>query len=272
MNNIASGIHELRDHVARMKKALGDGSAKQVRSERVRGVVKDLVGHYFNDVRPDLKKAGLDNESLGGLDKWMQDLLSLAQRSALRSIYRTTIRSMESEINGVELAALTAGSTDQVSTGIELDARESRIVNTLEAMVPTAARSYEQACLDLRNMHRKSYRGAATELRETLREVLDHLAPDKAVASQEGFALERNQQKPTMKQKTRYVLVSRGMSKALTQTPEAAVGVVEESVASLARSVYKRSSVSTHVGTTRQEVQNIKAYIDVVLAELLELS
>ena len=47
--------------------------------------------------------------------------------------------------------------------------------------------------------------------------------------------------------------------------------VVEERVGALARSVYTRSSLSTHVGTTKQEVQQVKAYVDVVLSELLEI-
>jgi hypothetical protein len=42
-------------------------------------------------------------------------------------------------------------------------------------------------------------------------------------------------------------------------------------IGSLARSLYNRGSVSTHVVTTRQEVLTIKAYADAVLADLLQL-
>ena len=96
-----------------------------------------------------------------------------------------------------------------------------------------------------------------------LREVLDKLAPDTDVESQPGYKAETGQTKPTMKQKVRYILMSRGKNRSITEVPEHAVGVIEEHVAGLTRSVYTRSSVSTHVGTTRNEVQQIKAYIDV---------
>ena len=70
---------------------------------------------------------------------------------------------------------------------IKLDGKEQRIVATLTGLIESAGRSYEQACLDLRDNAKCSYRGAAAELRETLREVLDHLAPDKEVISQNKY-------------------------------------------------------------------------------------
>ncbi len=75
-----------------------------------------------------------------------------------------------------------------------------------------------------------------------------------------------------MKQKMRYILRSRGKNKTVSEAPEKAVEIVEEMVGALARSVYNRSSLSTHVGTTKQEVQQVKAYVDVVLGELLEIA
>jgi len=55
------------------------------------------------------------------------------------------------------------------------------------------------------------------------------------------------------------------------KAPVDAVGAVEDSGSSLARSVYTRGSVSTHVVTTRNEVLTIKAYADAVLAGLLQI-
>ena len=124
----------------------------------------------------------------------------------------------------------------------------------------------------MRDNTRYSYRGVAAELREALREVLEYLAPDKIVTSQENFKLEKDQKKPTMKQKVQYILKSRGKNKSQIEAPENAVAVVEEKVGALARSVYNRSSASTHVCTSKQEVQQIKAYVDVVLGELLEIA
>ena len=55
---------------------------------------------------------------------------------------------------------------------------EVQIIETLQSLVPTAALSYQQAIRDLADSTRVSYRGPAAELREVLREVCDHLAPD----------------------------------------------------------------------------------------------
>ncbi len=76
---------------------------------------------------------------------------------------------------------------------------------------------------------------------------------------------------PTMKQKAIFILKARGVGETARKTPVDAVGAVEDSVGSLARSVYTRGSVSTHVVTTRNEVLTIKAYADAVLADLPQI-
>ena len=57
------------------------------------------------------------------------------------------------------------------------------IIGTLTSLLPSSARSYEQAIRDLQSADRLSWRGPATDLRESLRETLDHLAPDADVAA-----------------------------------------------------------------------------------------
>jgi hypothetical protein len=202
----------------------------------------------------------------------MQDLLVHTQKASMKKIYEQTLKMMSQEINGVEVALLTSNSQRDGSTPSALDGKETRIAETLYSLVPSAGISYEQACIDLRDANRRSFREAAAELRESLREALDHLAADKDVLGQDGFKLEKNQLAPTMKQKVRYILKSRGKGKSVSEAPESAVEIVEERVGALARSIYNRSSLSTHVGTSKEEVQQIKAYIDVVLGELLEIA
>ncbi len=111
--------------------------------------------------------------------------------------------------------------------------------------------------------------GTAAELREVLRELLDHLAPDDEVLK--TVKLEKDQRGPTMKQKATFILKARGVGETARKAPVDAVGAVEDSGSSLARSVYTRGSVSTHVVTTRNEVLTIKAYADAVLAGLLQI-
>jgi hypothetical protein len=54
---------------------------------------------------------------------------------------------------------------------------ESRLFEAITALIPSAGLSYRQAILDLADSTRVSFRGPAAELREVLREILDHLAP-----------------------------------------------------------------------------------------------
>jgi hypothetical protein len=72
-------------------------------------------------------------------------------------------------------------------------------------------------------------------------------------------------------QKAIFILKARGVGETARKTPVDAVGTVEDSVGSLARSVYTRGSVSTHVVTTRNEVLTIKDYAGAVLADLLQI-
>jgi hypothetical protein len=83
--------------------------------------------------------------------------------------------------------------------------------------------------------------------------------------------LEKDQRGPTMKQKTAFILKARGVGETARKTPIDAVAAVEDSIASLARSVYTRGSISTHLLTSRNEVLTIKAYADAVLADLLQI-
>jgi len=265
-------VATLRYQVKQVKNLLSRARAKQVRATSIKNASKELVNSFFGQARSSFAAHGLDDESMAGLDKWMQELLSIAQRASLKTNYLRLLKLIEQELNGIELALLTASPASRQSNPGGLDGKEARIVSTLAGLVPSAGLSYEQACFDLRSVSRRSYRGAAAELREALREVLDHLASDKDVTAQPGFKLEADQKKPTMKQKVRFILASRGKGKSQTAPAENSTSLVEEMVGALARSVYNRSSLSTHVGTTKQEVQQVKAYVDVVLTELLEIA
>jgi hypothetical protein len=265
-------LEEIRTMLRRLKGLLARSHSKQVQAASIVDAAKRAVGQYFKAARPAFREHGLDEESLAGLDKWMQELLALTQRAARKTAYEQAAKAVNQELNGVEIALVTALPANGQDIAARLDGKEARIASTLSDLVPSAGLSYEQACKDIRDVTRQSFRGAASELRESLREVLDHLAPDETVKAQPNFCLEKDQKRPTMKQKMRFILASRGKGKTLTAVPENAVGVIEERVATLARSLYERSSVSTHIGGTKQEVQQIKAYVDVVLGELLEIA
>lgn len=154
---------------------------------------------------------------------------------------------------------------------VDADPIDDRILRALDEQLPAAAASYRQALTDLGSTARFSWRGPAADLREALRETLDFLAPDAVVVAQPGFALEEGARGPTMKQKVRYILRERKISASVAQTSESAVVAVDEALGSFVRSVYTRSSVSTHTPTDKGEVVRIKNLVRVALVELLDI-
>jgi hypothetical protein len=257
-----SDFESLRTSVARVK-------AVNVNSNGVRQAARDLVHRYFNATRPALP---VDHARLEVLDSQIQRLLLLSNgRNAKRS-YADVLRRIHRARGTIDVERVRAiGGAGPQARGRAESGLESAIASTLEEVVPSAALSYRQALVDLRDTTRLSYRGPATDLRESLRELLDHLAPDKEVRKTPNFKLEPGRTGPTMKQKVRFILASRGLGKTAIETPEASVERIDEALGVLARSVYNRGSVSTHVATARTEVLQLKVYAEAVLVELLQI-
>jgi hypothetical protein len=157
-----------------------------------------------------------------------------------------------------------------VKAKVVADAEEDeKIISKLATLVPSAAQSYKQAILDLIDDSRISFRGPALELREALREVLDHLAPDSEVTVAPGYAQEKNRTGPTMKQKVRFIMKKKG--KLPSEAPEQAVTAFEEAIATLTRAVYERSSRATHVASERQTVVQLRRYVVAVLHDIINM-
>jgi hypothetical protein len=58
----------------------------------------------------------------------------------------------------------------------------------------------------------------------------------------------------------------------LKQRPDlGAVDLIENLCGEIARAVYTQASISTHVQTAMQEVQQMKRYLDAVLFDILEI-
>jgi hypothetical protein len=255
------------------RSTLGKTKSVNVNKEALRTEVRELVQEYFRSLRPDLVKLGLNDDVLAGLDGPAQELLRLATGRNARASYLRSFRALHDARVAAEREremklghAVAAPHIGIVTAGVE-----TQILTTLRKLLPSAGLSYEQALRDLRGGPRLSYRGTAVELREALREVLDHLAPDADVMRSSGFKLEKDHTRPTMKQKAHFILKARGVVSGALSTPKDAIQRVEDASASLARSVYTRGSVSTHVATTREEVLTMKPYVDGVLAELLQV-
>ncbi len=242
---------------------------KQLHSEKSREGLRSIVQEYFSNVRPAVVDAWQEDVEVQALDKSMQELLILCHKHGAVQRYRDLLKSIKSHLINLDARLVSSGM--RLPTLHAADPIDARVISTLQALLPSAALSYQQAITDLQADERLSWRGPATDLREALRETLDHLAPDADVTSSQGFRLEPGTTGPTMKQKVRFILKSRGLSKARAGTTEDATEAVDGAIGSFVRSVYTRSSVSTHTPSDKTEVLRIRDLVRVVLCELLEI-
>jgi hypothetical protein len=262
-------LRNLRARLDALDKSLKANKNRQVHSRALRDSASQLVDQYFREVRKAASESGVPDDTLMTCDGAMQALLAATHQNSAVTTYRKQIRIIRNELTRLEVEGLHAVSAVVVTK--TPNSTDARIVETLSKLLPSAALSYAQAMRDLSHDDRLSWRGPATDLREALRETLDHLAPDSDVKAAPGFKMEPNTSGPTMRQKVRYVLGKRGVSKSATQAPEDAAAAVDEAVGSFVRSVYTRSNISTHTPTSKVEVVRVRDLVRVTLCELLEI-
>jgi len=240
-------------------------------SNALRDQIKAVVKDYFSQIRPALVNSGVETKIL---DEMAQALLKMTNARTATPTYKKTFDEMNRELVDIEAAREFLKSDLLVKGGLygasQISVQDNAIISTLEKFVLASAISYKQVLQDLQ-LKKLSYRGTAAELREVLREVLDHLAPDKEVMAVSGFKFEPNRNQPTMKQKVRFILKNRNKSATAIEAPEEAASVVDESIAKLTRATYDRGSTSAHTQSDGTEILQIKRYLDSVLCELLEI-
>lgn len=265
-------ILTLRDFIQSfdaIKKKLNKVASPQLHSETLRNEIRSLIENYFNIIRPSIFDNNQKNDSIGLVDDQMQSLLELCHKKGNIKSYTTRLTNIRKQL--ISIDSQIVSEIKQTSVPQNHNSIDIQIIETLERILPSASLSYKQAISDLLQENRFSWRGPATDLREALRETLDHLAPDKDVQSIPGYSQQKDTNGPTMKQKVRFILSKRGISKTNSEPAENASEAIESSVGSFVRSVYTRSSVSTHTPTERREIIRIRDFVRVVLCELLEI-
>ena len=266
-------IQELLDSISAFRGRVRGGSTVNVNDRLTKERAIAIASGYFNTYRAQIIAAVGMTEAILRHDNTWQELVRLAHGNNARRSYMKLLSLLTNELREFSVISLArVADTGKSSTGpSDVSPSELALLSTLEGIVPTAAASYRQGILDLRIADRLSYRGTASEFREALREILDHLAPDSEVMKQAGFKLEDGQRGPTMKQKARFVLTSRGRGKTQRTVTEKAIGVIEDLAGEVVRATYDRASLATHLEATRGEVLRIKRYVDTVLFDLLEI-
>jgi hypothetical protein len=239
-----------------------------VNAASIREQARTVSQQYFRQVRAALRELGLEEEATA-LDAGFQNLIQLASGMNATASYKRQIKNIRKLLPKISTRIELNQSV--VKALINTSAEDDRIIQTLDGLVPSAALSYKQAIIDLADKERISFRGPALELREALRETLDHLAPDKDVMSASSYVQEKSRPGPTMKQKVRFILKARGQSKSSSEVPEQTTTTIDEMVGTLTRSVYDRSSVATHLSLERKTVVQIRRYVVAILHDILEL-
>jgi hypothetical protein len=266
MADVLAAMDTINGLVAQLANA-NSGHSKYLNVSDAQPIARAIATTYFESIRSDLdavkSRAGLVEE----IDFVVQQILELASGQREKRAYAGQLN----ELRPFLLEATIDLMKSRGSPRLVLSETERAILDTLAALLPASAASYEQALRDIAQAGRVSWRETATELRETLREVIDHFAPDEKVSAAHNFQLEADQNRPTQRQKVRYILRARRTSSAAVAVAEASLNTADEAVASLARSTYQRGSVSTHVETSGREIRSLKRYVDALLAELLEI-
>ncbi len=250
---------------------LRSGRSVNVNSKSIKAGIIGVAKDYFQSVRPTLTSE-LSDTSVRSYDAQWQSLVRLAHgNNSSRSYVRllTALKKATVEINVNRIVISGSGLADECVVYTEA---EATLVATLDKLAPSASCSYQQAIQDLAAAEQRlSYRGTATDLREAFRDTLDQLAPDVAVTQQDGFALEKGQTQPTMKQKVRFILRSRGKGATQRSLAEKSVELIEALSGDIARAFYNRASLSTHKRTDLDETRQLKRYVDTLLFDLLEI-
>ena len=229
-----------------------------------RDLASETAQQYFRHNRGNMELVASDE--LQALDTAFQAMLTLSSSANRKTSYVKHLKAIQKLYPRVT-GKLAVGGAANAERPI-ISPEDQSIAQTLEGLVPNAARSFKQALIDLTDK-RFSYRGPAVELREALRETLDYLAPDKEVVKMDGYKPEPKLNGPTMKQKVRFILRARGMQDETP--PEQAASAIEEIVGGFARSVYTMSNTGTHGSKERADVMRIRRYVIVVLHDILAL-
>lgn len=260
---MSGAIEALLKETEKLRRAIKSGPGAQIQAGSDCEKIRTLCAEYF-EARSQLP----DSEDAFATDGVFKELHSSARVKPSRPKVVDRLAKAKQLLVKLEGAALTSAASKSAG---RKTATDQLIIETLREICPSAAAAYSQALIDLGAEKRESWRGPATDLREALRETLDVLAPDEEVKKESGFKLEKDAHRPTMKQKVRYILKKRETPSGAMAAPESAVQGIEDILGGITRSVYNRSSISTHTPTEKGEVVRVHAWVRLVLCDLLEV-
>jgi hypothetical protein len=264
MADAITEVNGLSDSLSQLASTFENKRLRLASPKRTQPIVRPMAQSYFEFVRPELEATDCRPDLIADLDRLVQVLIDLSTMVRDKQYYMRPMEESRALLLEATVHLMKARGVPRLLVSVT----ERAILRTLSEMLPASGKSYEQVLRDLTGS-RISWRGTAAELREVLREVMDHLAPDQQVKDAPGFQFEGEQTKPTQRQKVRFILKARRAGSSAIDNVEETLETVDAAIASLARTTYTRGAASTHTAPVSQEIRNLKRYTDAVLAELL---
>lgn len=199
------------------------------------------------------------------IDAGFRDFNEIHERvERCKSSLRVILRSTEIPQNTSSIGAV----IDQTSS--HFTSMQPTISEALAKVTSACADSYVQACADVNDLARVSWKGTVHEIRDTMSTILRTLAPDSAVVSQEWFKPETQDGKPSQKQRARFILQQHPRNRE-TIDVVGQIDIIDDRIARMIRSTYTRASTAAHVGAERREAIAILKYFEAFAHDLLIL-
>jgi hypothetical protein len=147
---------------------------------------------------------------------------------------------------------------------------DEAIVDALFKISDAMGNSYLQITADFQDESRLTWDGTAHAIRELLRKLLEHLAPNDQVLTQVWYKQETGTAGPTQKQRVRYIL-EQHKSDSKRKQVVANIDMIDTMIGSLIRDVYGRASDAAHRSKDKTEAYRVLRYFDAFAHDLLNL-
>lgn len=176
---------------------------------------------------------------------------------------RQIVEQIQEDLLGLEIRNL------RISVTSPKQPTPNEVYQALMNVSESLAGSYAQARRDIEDDTRITWICVAHEIREVLRNLLETLAPDENVTSQDWFKQEAKSG-ASHKQRAMYILKMSG-SNSKAEDMIKKIEVLDELVSELVRDTYQRASAAAHSNATRKEARKILRYFDAFACDLLNI-
>lgn len=244
-----------------LEKALGRRKAVHINSPEEISRVRAVVTTWFEGLRPAATSQGVKTENLEAVDAPLRRCMELTLQRSPRNSYRASIRAASKQFKRLILLPLTTQTTTS-----SLGFSSELVAQKLSQVSPVLAAGYRQVHRDLADKGRLSYKGTANELRETLREVLERLAPDEQVRTQPWY--KPLKERPTHQQRAQYILERRSVGSKVHDVASRSLSVVEEGLSHLVRDMFSRTAAAAHTTQDIEEMTRLVQYFDALICDL----